>query len=341
MNNIKTQALWDTGAQVPIMSETWKSKNLPDAKILPISDLLSDDELLNLRAANGSEIPFQVWIEVNLSLYDPRTKTSGSNEILVPVLVSRDIVQRPIVGFNAIEEMMRDREDQVQPSDRVALLRNSLRLGTGKPEALLNLGQGATNENVTYTVKTGRTSVVVSGGQTKCISCPAKTDLKANTEVLFEPEENLSLDEELKITCQLVNISCSSRRVNIYVRNITHHDIMIPAKTVIGSIQRITDCYRVYPEEHQVNAVVVESSQAPPNSTTEKSQSDPQDKLWDPPVNLDHLNSEQQAKVKQMLMEKFSAFARHKDEVGYIKNLKMDIRLTDDVPVAKTYSAIP
>lgn len=59
MNNIKTQALWDTGAQVSIMSKTWKSNNLPDAKLLPISDLLSDDELLNLRAANGSEIPFE------------------------------------------------------------------------------------------------------------------------------------------------------------------------------------------------------------------------------------------------------------------------------------------
>lgn len=116
---------------------------------------------------------------------------------------------------------------------------------------------------------------------------------------------------------------------------------MIPAKTIIGSMQRITNCYAVYPEEHQVNAVVVESFQAPPNSTTEKSQSDPQEKLWDPPVNLDHLNSEQQAKVKEMLMEESSAFARHKDEVGYIKNLKMDIRLTDDVPVAKTYNAIP
>lgn len=139
MNNIKTQALWDTGAQVSIMSETWKSKNLPDAKILPISDLLSDDELLDLRAANGSEIPFQEWVETNLSLYDQKMKTLGSDEILVPVLVSRDIVQRPIIGFKAIEEIMRDREDQVQPSDRVALLRNSLRLGTGKVEALLNL----------------------------------------------------------------------------------------------------------------------------------------------------------------------------------------------------------
>lgn len=183
---------------------------------------------------------------MKLSLYDPKTKTSGSDEILVPVLVSKDIVQRPIIGFNAIEEIMRDREDQVQPSDRLTLLRNSLRLGTGKAEALLNLIQGTTNEDDAYTVKTGRTPVVVSGGETKCISCSVKTNLNANTEVLFDPVENLSLDENLQITCQLVNLSCSSSE-NIYVRNTTNHDLTIPARTVIGSMQRITDCFLVYP----------------------------------------------------------------------------------------------
>lgn len=41
------------------MSEAWPSQNVPDAKINPISDLLSDDELLDLKGANGLEIPFQ------------------------------------------------------------------------------------------------------------------------------------------------------------------------------------------------------------------------------------------------------------------------------------------
>lgn len=140
-NDIKVQALWDTGAQVSIMSEAWKSDNLPDSKIFPISNLLSDYETLNVRAANGSEIPSKGWIEVKLSLNDAKTKTSGSDEILVPVLVSRDIAQRPIIVFNAIEEIMKNREDQIRPSDRLTLLRNSLRLGTGKVEALLNLIQ--------------------------------------------------------------------------------------------------------------------------------------------------------------------------------------------------------
>lgn len=159
--------------------------------------------------------------------------------------------------------------------------------------------------------------------------------------MLFEPEENLSLDEGLKLNCQLISISCTSRKVNVYVRNSTQHDITLPSKTVIGSIQRITDCYQVHPEEHQVNAVVVENSQTPPCSTREMSQGDPQDNLFDPPVSVDHLTSEHQMVVKQMLREESGAFAKHKDDVGCIKNLKMDIKLTDEVPVGKTYNAIP
>lgn len=145
---------------------------------------------------------------------------------------------------------------------------------------------------------------------------------------------------QLKITSQLVNLSRSSR-VNIYVRNTTNHDLTIPARTVIGSIQRITDCFLVYPQEHPVNAVDAENSHSPPKSIPERLQSESQDQVWDPPVNLDHLSCEQQAIVKQMQREASSSFARHKDEVGFKKKLKMDIKLTDDVPVVKSYNAIP
>lgn len=188
MNNCKTQALWDTGAQVSIMSEIWRSEYLPDSKVHPISDLLSKDEPLDLRAANGSD---QGWIKVHLSLYDPKGKTTGSDEVLVPVLVSHDIMQKPIIGFNAIEEIT---HGQCQASDRVALLRNSLRVEMGKVEALLNLIQTTTCDNVIYPVKMGRTVTVVPGGQIHCISCLVKTDLRVKTEMLFEPEENLALD---------------------------------------------------------------------------------------------------------------------------------------------------
>lgn len=114
MNNCKTQALWDTGAQVSIMSACWKSDNLPHLEVHPISDLLSKDELLDLRAVNGSEVPFQGWVEVSLSLCDSRGKAVAQNEVRVPILVSQDVMQKPIIGFNAIEELIKKRHYSVQ-----------------------------------------------------------------------------------------------------------------------------------------------------------------------------------------------------------------------------------
>lgn len=131
------------------------------------------------------------------------------------------------------------------------------------------------------------------------------------------------------------------RKVNIFVRNTTQHDIVLPGKTVIGSIQRIIQSWPLYPDEHQVNLVVAEHSETVLNPTEEKSQSNSQDQLWDPLVNPDQLTDEIQVIVKTMLREESGAFTKHKDEVGYIKNLEMDIKLTDNVPVAKAYNAIP
>ena len=51
-----------------------------------ISNIMQDDVQLTLRAANGTEIPFGGWVEVCLSLLDPKIKSSGSTELVVPIL---------------------------------------------------------------------------------------------------------------------------------------------------------------------------------------------------------------------------------------------------------------
>lgn len=62
------------------------------------------------------------------------------------------------------------------------------------------------------------------------VSCSIKTDLKVKSEMLFEPDENLSLDEGLKSNCQLLSVSGNTRKVNIYVTNVTKHDIVCHLK---------------------------------------------------------------------------------------------------------------
>lgn len=311
MNNCRTQAPWDTGAQISILSACWKSDNLPHFEVHPISDLLSKDDLLDLRAVNGSEVPFQGWVEVSLSLCDPRGKAVAQNEVRVPILVSHDVVQKPIVGFNAIEELIE--KDTTQSSESLSLLRNSLRVGSNKAEALLNLIHTTSSEIVTYPVRSGRKAIVVPSGEMHGVSCSIKTDLKLKSEMLFEPDENLSLDEGLKSNCQLLYVSGNARKVNIHVTNVTNHDIVLPPKTLLGNIKRVTHSYLVNLKEAQIGSVVEKENQNSPSLP---------EGPWEPPVNLGHLNTEQQAAVMEMLREESGAFAKHKEEVGYIKKSK-------------------
>lgn len=283
MNNHKTQALWDTGAQVSIMSKAWRSSNLPDFKVHPINELLSSDELLDLRAVNGSEIAFQGWVEVSLSLSDPKGKVLAQDEVLVPILVSHDVVQKSIIGFNAIEELLK--QNPTQHTDQVLLLGNSLKVGSGKAEALLNLIHTAASETATYRVRSEHKAVVVPSGQMHCVRCPFRTYVKVRTEMLFEPDENLALDGGLKFNCQLLNVSSTTCKAKIYVTNTTKHDIVLAGKTCIGTMERMVNCYPVNLDQCRIGLVIAENSQ---NSLCSP------EKLWEPPVDLGHLTSEQQ-----------------------------------------------
>lgn len=63
--------------------------------------------------------------------------------------------------------------------------------------------------------------------------------------------------------------------------------------------------------------------------------------LWRPPVDISHLGEKEQAVVKQLLYEESNAFARDNDDIGCIPNLQMKIMVKDDIPVQRSYAAIP
>lgn len=63
--------------------------------------------------------------------------------------------------------------------------------------------------------------------------------------------------------------------------------------------------------------------------------------LWHPPVDIGHLSVEEQAIVKQLLYEESNAFTHDNDDVGSITHLQMTINMTDNIPVQRSYAAIP
>lgn len=63
--------------------------------------------------------------------------------------------------------------------------------------------------------------------------------------------------------------------------------------------------------------------------------------LWHPPVNLTHLQAEQEEVARRMLFEESEAFAGDANGTGCNPGLQVVINLKDDIPVQRTYSTCP
>ena len=123
------------------------------------------------------------------------------------------------------------------------------------------------------------------------------------------------------------------------VENVTNSDITLACRTTLGWLNSADAIYPLgtIPMEGQ-EPQLLGSSVAPlmkqPSQTT-------QGEPWDPAVDVSHLSEEQRQQVKQMVREECDIFAKNDWDTGCIKDLVMDILLTDNHPVQKMYNAIP
>lgn len=99
----EVEALWDTGSQVCVVSRKWQQTHLPQEVLRNVEELLGAGEELNLEAMNGTNIPFDGWIEIGFKLAGDDTT---AHELTVPVLVGQKEQEYPIIGFNVIEEIL-------------------------------------------------------------------------------------------------------------------------------------------------------------------------------------------------------------------------------------------
>lgn len=120
LNGVPVEVLWYTGAQLSVASKSWLGEYLPSLKPRNIAELLGEEAGLNLIGANGGPIPFDGWVEVQFQL------TSGaqsSTPLTVPLLVARNDLEYPIIGFNVIEEVIKSLdqmgEDGAEPIDEI------------------------------------------------------------------------------------------------------------------------------------------------------------------------------------------------------------------------------
>ena len=188
---------------------------------------------------------------------------------------------------------------------------------------------------------------------------PATTELP----IVFEPGE-----EGLDGLLTKIPVGGSSH-IMVQVQNTSDRNITVKGKTRIGKVYMVKSICRYSGEEPQVNAVIhctqyavgkqecqidPSSLPSPPSSAEtdldarsnrnrfDKVADDPSEDVgWIPPVDLSHLELQQQEAVCKVLREEADAFARNDEDVGFIENLQLDIQLMCNKPVQKNYVSIP
>ena len=92
-------------------------------------------------------------------------------------------------------------------------------------------------------------------------------------------------------------------------------------------------------EEPQVSKVC-EAITAENNSNSDSSKTHPLND-WLPEVDLSSLTAQQKLIAQKMLHEESDCFSRDDEDIGCCEELQVKINLTDNVPVQKSYNAIP
>ena len=87
LNELETEALWDTNAQVSVLPERWVAEQFPGIKIRIIGKFVGQGVEIELKATNGTDSPCSGWIELEFKLMSG-VDVKNNCTITVPFLVS-------------------------------------------------------------------------------------------------------------------------------------------------------------------------------------------------------------------------------------------------------------
>ena len=158
LDNKDINALWDTGAQVSIVSKTFLTEYYPNKPRRDLSEQVETD--LKLTAANGSVISYTGWVELTFSL------SFESPQVQVPFLVTTETMEYPIIGYNVIEEVIKSKHDNV-----ISDIQSSFdRIDKDGAQTLVNLVQNL-DSNYLCDVKTSKRGVVIPKSKQAKVQC--------------------------------------------------------------------------------------------------------------------------------------------------------------------------
>ncbi len=322
--------LWDTGAQVSVISMEQVKRHFPSKPVKKIADLLQLQGDIKLVAANGTSIPYEGWIELKLEFLP---ETSSQKNITVPFLVSKGPIDCPIIGFNVIRERNCTEDGHIEASESVLQQIETsfpnLR-GGQKSEVFVNLIKECIEDDCICTVKTIKRDITVPKQSTISVPCRGNSSfLPKSMLAMFEMDITQHLPDGIRPTETLVLLkNGTTQLLQINVENTTDHDIKLRNRTVLGSVQLI----------QSVTPIEMKDNNSPEaENVTNKGDSE---SSFIPKLNLGNLSQEQKDIVVNMLKEESSSFAKNSADIGCARGLELEINVSDSRPVQKNYIAV-
>ena len=380
LNGRECSSLWDTGAQISLISQGWLNDQHIESEVRDLSELIGRD--LKVKGAVGTDIPYCGYVVLDCTITGVTTK--------VPFLVSQKQMEQPIIGYNVISYLATNHPDKVT----VSCVKDTFPdINTKTAEAVLNILQTKELE-VVSSVKLHKFDSLIRKGASISVPCRiANVKLERQSPVLFEPESEELLPQGLELSSELLTLKKGhNRRLCVTVTNVSGNDILLPGRTRLGDLFLVTS---VTPAEvtqskssTKSEAPAVEEARRPlsgpmvtlagagrhlsgadqalleqtsPQSSVDDSNSS---HLREPVISsvsestdtsLDdkyrvqlekiklppELSEEQKQQVRDMLWRERRAFAEDADTIGSAEDLQMDISTEDEIPVQKRYNSIP
>ncbi len=242
-------------------------------------------------------------------------------------------IERPLLGFNVIEEMIQRQPEQLMQT-LTASLAVAIDVPNEKAQTLVEVIR-TTEEVECGRLKVSQRRVIIPAGQVAWVQCRITPNLaQSDSVVMFEPQEDNTHLSCLDLGEGLLEMSNKGgSTIFAPIGNHTGSDVALPQGTILGTLQRIERIVDPGPSSGTSQTVRVQ--------TAGTKEAEMKTGLWHPPVDLGHLSDSQREVVQKMLYEESSVFSKGDNDIGCIPSLQMSITLQDAITVQKAYSAVP
>lgn len=322
--------LLDTGSMVTTVTEGFFRKH-----ICPTGDVESTSSWLKLKAANGLDIPYIGYVELDvevlgkvlpkrgiLIIKDPQDPSIQPRRQDIPGLLGMNVIGAckelltqdhevtVVEGWTQIlQERRADNDHQVRGFARVA----------GRSDVRVPAGSVST--------------VKVTGFHRQHGEC---------NQTMIEP-----LTTTLPGNLLVVNTLSQAVKGNYMVRivNMGSQDVWLKPRTRIGRLQDVDIEEEEPNREFDFRQVTVDEVEV--NISFESGVKSDVDESKEPPLPVDfsHLvnvcSKTQLDKLRALFEKHAEVFAKNEESLGYTETVRHRIRLKDDIPVSQPYRRIP